>query len=479
MLLKPVQGAPFPFELRIAPSNTGHHGWQLDLTGLDPATGSAVTRRLELAGREQRDYLDLLEGIARAYGTRLPRNRRDEKPSSLTAPFRVLLDKTISSDIWYGYGDPAVIRVSAAHKGGDGACYYLLVTSNDAPDAFPILRSRTLADWELRGFVFPRGRKPSWAEDGPGVSDFWAAEMHAVGAQFLVCFAARQKGGSLAIGLARSSRPEGPFVSDDAPLLTGGVIDPHLFVDRGGRTFLFWKEDTNDVWPSRLSAFLHEHADLVGAVFASTEDQRTASLALTIWPWVRSLEPMERFLVQQVLIEAVVSDYPGFRERLGSLLGSPVSERARTAIGNILAVMRTPVYAQELDPGRRQLVGDRVVVLENDRSWEAHLVEGIWVVQRYERFYLFYSGNDFSTPEYGTGVAVATSLLGPYRKMERPLLCSTAEWAGPGHPSVAPGPDGDPWLFLHAFFPGQAGYKRFRALLALPVSFEQEGVTLR
>ena len=143
------------------------------------------------------------------------------------------------------------------------------------------------------------------------------------------------------------------------------------------------------------------------------------------------------------------------------------------AAGDILAAMRAPVYAQKLDPGTRRLVGDRTVVLENDQDWEAHLVEGIWVVQRSDRFYLFYSGNDFSTPEYGTGVAVATSLLGPYRKMDRPLLRSTAEWAGPGHPSVAQGPDGGPWLFLHAFFPGQAGYKRFRALLAVPVSFER------
>ena len=168
MLLKAVQGAPFPFEVCIAPSNAGRHGWQLHLTGLDPADGSTLGRRLELAGREQGDYLDLFETIARAYGTRLPRNRRAEKPPPSTAPFRVLLDKTVSPDIWYGYGDPAVIRVPAAQTEAEGASYYLLATSNDAPDAFPILRSRTLADWELRGFVFPRGRKPSWAEDGLG-----------------------------------------------------------------------------------------------------------------------------------------------------------------------------------------------------------------------------------------------------------------------------------------------------------------------
>src|SRR3954464_2989023 len=73
---------------------------------------------------------------------------------------------------------------------------------------------------------------------------------------------------------------------------------------------------------------------------------------------------MERFLAQQVLIEAVVSDFAGFRRRLTFLLNSPVPDAVRTAIGNILGAMRTPVYAQELDPERRGLVGDRVVVLE-------------------------------------------------------------------------------------------------------------------
>jgi arabinan endo-1,5-alpha-L-arabinosidase len=478
-LLKTVAAAPFPFEVSIAPSETGTSGSKWELTGLDPATGSSVTHTYLLPGQEQGDYLDLFGKVALSFGTRLPRNSHKEQSSAPALPYRVLLDRSVSPDIWYGYGDPAVTHVPAALGGGEEDWYYLLVTSNDAPNAFPILRSRSLSDWELAGFVFPEGRKPSWAKDGLGVSDYWAPEMHAAGGQFLVCFAAREQGGSLAIGLARSSRPEGPFVSGDAPLVTGGVIDPHLFVDRVGRTFLFWKEDSNDVWPSRLSALLHEHAGLVGALFPSIEDQRTASLVLTIWPWVRSLEPMERFLVQQVLIEAVVADFANLRQRLKSLLEAAIPEGARAAVGSILAAMRTPVYAQELDPDTYRLKGGRVVVLENDQAWEAHLIEGIWVVQHADRFYMFYSGNDFSTPGYGTGVAVAPSPLGPYRKTKRPLLHSTADWVGPGHPSVAPGLDGEPWLFLHAFFPGQAGYKKFRVLLAVPVGFDRDGVTLR
>jgi len=47
MLLKPVQGTPVPFELRIAPSDAGRHGWQLRLTGLDPAAGCTLGRRFD------------------------------------------------------------------------------------------------------------------------------------------------------------------------------------------------------------------------------------------------------------------------------------------------------------------------------------------------------------------------------------------------------------------------------------------------
>jgi arabinan endo-1,5-alpha-L-arabinosidase len=475
MILKAPAAAPFPFEARIRTSNASR---VFELNGLDPATGSMVAQRYELAGQEQDDYLDMFARISHTFGCRLPRNRKDGELPSFVAPYRVLLDRNITPEIWYGYGDPAVTKVPA-ERTGDGDWYYLFVTSNDAPNSFPILRSRTLDHWELTGFVFPEGKKPSWAEDGLNVSDYWAPEMHMAGGDFLLCFAAREKGGSLAIGLARSSRPEGPFESDDTPLVSGGVIDPHLFVDSNGRTFLFWKEDTNDLWPSLLSAFLHDHAGMAEELFPLPEDQRTASLALVIWPWVRTLEPMERFLVQQVLIEAVVSDFSGFRQRLRLLLEGQLPEDMRQAIDGILTALRTPVYAQELDPQTHCLVGDGVVVLENDQDWEAHLIEGIWIEEHSGRFYMFYSGNDFSTPEYGTGIAVAPSPLGPYRKMESPLLRSTIEWVGPGHPSVARGPDGDPWLFLHAFFPGQTGYKKFRALLAVPVSFDRGTVTLR
>jgi beta-xylosidase len=50
-------------------------------------------------------------------------------------------------------------------------------------------------------------------------------------------------------------------------------------------------------------------------------------------------------------------------------------------------------------------------------------------------YYLFYSGNVYDY-RYRTGVARASSLLGPYTKHGAPILANSAQWVGPGHGSV-------------------------------------------
>jgi hypothetical protein len=124
------------------------------------------------------------------------------------------------------------------------------------------------------------------------------------------------------------------------------------------------------------------------------------------------------------------------------------------------------------------LLEEPVDVLANDLSWEAHLIEGPWVTRQQGRYWLFYAGNDFCTPAYGIGVAVADHPLGPYVKQSEPLLRSTTVWSAPGHASVAPGLDGEPQLFFHAFLPGRRGYNEFRALLTARLKFGDARVEL-
>jgi hypothetical protein len=470
-------GAVDRFRVTITGSRAEDRVRVFRVVGAEGGSGADAAAEYGLPERTHNAYLDVSAGLALRFGTRVPRNRRPAEPAAGTVPYRPLLTQNLAPGVRHGYGDPAVLRVEEVP--GD-AWYYLLSTSNDAPDSFPVARSRDLREWSPVGFVFPRGAKPAWAADGEGVSDFWAPEMHRVGGEYRVYFSARERDTrELSIGVATSASPDGPFATPGEPVLRGGVIDPHVVVEPDGAAYLFWKEDTNGVWPGLLHELLHDHGRLIAELLPDAEDRRTASLLATMWPWVRTLEPMEQFFVQQPLVEAVTDRFAAVRERLGALLASESDAAVRGAIRGVLDAMRTPIWAQRLSPDGSTLEGERTLVLENDQEWEAHLIEGIWAARHGGRHYLFYAGNDFSTARYGIGVAVADAPLGPYRKLPEPLLRSTAEWWGPGHPSVAEGPDGDPWLFLHAFFPGRTGYNEFRALLAVPLVFEGEGVRVR
>jgi hypothetical protein len=255
------------------------------------------------------------------------------------------------------------------------------------------------------------------------------------------------------------------------------VIDPHVYVD-DDTAYLYWKEDNNEVWPRLLIALLYHNPEFINVLFDEKEDRATASFIVTMWPWLQLLGPMERFQATQVFIEAVISRYAAFYACLKNIMDSQ-PQTVQEQIRAILQYMKTPMYAQPLTQDGFGLTGERVKIIENDQDWEAHLVEGMWVTKQGSTYYLFYAGNDFSTDQYGIGVAIADAPLGPYQKMEMPLLRSTEAWWAPGHPSLAIAPDCKPLLFLHAYVPGEAGYKKFRALLAVPVRFTEGAVLVQ
>ena len=426
----------------------------------------------------QQDFSAFFRELAHDFGSRVPHVFANavEHPQPVLK-WRPLLTENIHPQILVGYGDPAVLK--------DRNDYWLVCTSNDAPDAFPILHSADLEHWEPRGFLFPSGHEPGWAAKGRNTADFWAPEVAQVGGEFWAVFTARQVNNALAIGLARAPTPLGPWTDNGAPLITGkpmnttglgydasqpqmsgGVIDSHLFVDADGDKYLFWKDDTNSIWPRPLAMLLRRHPELINKLFAGAADRRTAAFAAAIVPWANVQRPMVRFFLMQPLIEAALANWPQVRTAL-------VEFGLATTI---LEAMTTPVRAQRLADDARSLVGESHLVLCNDLDWEGHLIEGPFVTRQAGCYWLFYAGNDFSTPSYGIGVARADHVLGPYTKQGEPLLRSTREWTAPGHASVAQGLDGEAQLFFHAFHPGTGGYNAFRALLTVALRFSPERV---
>lgn len=461
-------------EFTIVPHSQGD-GFRFDV-GADGRAHSYV-----IPTATQQDFSLFYRELARDFGTRVPHvfKRTSEYPPA-QFPWRPLLTENVDPKILVGYGDPAVLKLD------DG--WWLVATSNDAPDAFPILHSADLETWEWKGFVFPSGQEPVWAATGENTADFWAPEMARIGDEFWTVYTARQRSNALAIGLARAPTPLGPWTDNGAPLVTGkpinttglglganiplmsgGVIDSHLFADPCGEQYLFWKDDTNGVWPRPLAMLLREHPALIDALFNDEADARTAAFAAAIVEWANVQRPMTRFFVMQPLIEAALDHWQNVRTVLAEF---------GLAAQTIVEAMTTPIRAQRIASDGRSLLGENSIVLANDQDWEGHLIEGPFVTYQEGRYWLFYAGNDFSTPAYGIGVAVADHPLGPYRKQGEPLLKSTREWVAPGHASVAVGPHGKPQLFFHAFHPGTGGYNAFRALLTVGLDFTGEKVAI-
>lgn len=136
-----------------------------------------------------------------------------------------------------GCADPGVTKV--------GDHYVMTCTSGGAANAFPIYSSPDLVHWTLATHVFSQAEKPAWA-----TGDFWAPEIHQVGAHWVVYFSARNTDGKLSIGAASATDPLGPYTALAQPLVHDanmGLIDASEFTDTDGTPYLLWKEDGNAV----------------------------------------------------------------------------------------------------------------------------------------------------------------------------------------------------------------------------------------
>lgn len=142
------------------------------------------------------------------------------------------------------YPDPSVVRA--------GADYWATATSSEWAPHFPILQSRDLVNWEVKGYVFTDA--PAWAK-----GSFWAPEIARDRGKYFVYYTARRHDNRLAIAVASASNPAGPY-TDHGELVAqeAGSIDAVPFTDAKGVRWLLWKEDGNSrkqptpIWIQRL-----------------------------------------------------------------------------------------------------------------------------------------------------------------------------------------------------------------------------------
>ncbi|MFC0624532.1 family 43 glycosylhydrolase [Kribbella deserti] len=119
--------------------------------------------------------------------------------------------------------------------------------------------------------------------------------------------------------------------------------------------------------------------------------------------------------------------------------------------GNAINVPTTLYVRQAVDNGAR-LIGDRIAMISAPAG---QVIEAPDLVQRDGRFYLFYSGGDYSGCGYYTSYATAWSLTGPWARAPQALMTTANSGVcGPGGADIvtaADGLTGGDKLVLHAY----------------------------
>lgn len=99
---------------------------------------------------------------------------------------------------------------------------------------------------------------------------------------------------------------------------------------------------------------------------------------------------------------------------------------------------------------------------QKDRSmygkvWDWHTLEGPFVRKHEGRYYCFYSGGRWENESYGVDFGISSNVMGPYsddgnESGPRVLRTEPGRIIGPGHNSMATGPDGEnEYIVYHAW----------------------------
>lgn len=97
----------------------------------------------------------------------------------------------------------------------------------------------------------------------------------------------------------------------------------------------------------------------------------------------------------------------------------------------------TGIYAQHLSADGRRLLGQPTKILGPSEPWEGTIVEAPDMVEAWGTWWLFFSGNWYSSPQYGIGVAACQSPFGPCTDPSpMPFLGSNQQGPGPGEASL-------------------------------------------
>jgi hypothetical protein len=232
---------------------------------------------------------------------------------------------------------------------------------------------------------------------------------------------------------------------------------------QGGLT---WAPDVHQVsggWALYFTALVRgvdPPTHCVGAAYARTPSG----------PFVAAPKPFICQLDHRGTIDARVVDTP-----VGPVMLSKSEDNANPSVPGPDQDGPTGIYAQRLSADGRRLLGSATKILGPSVPWEGTIVEAPDMVEAWGTWWLFYSGNWYSSPGYGIGVAACQSPLGPCTDSSpTPFLGSNAQGSGPGEASLFEDA-GSTWLLYNPFHANDPGPVIPRPVVMTRLGFTAQG----
>lgn len=149
--------------------------------------------------------------------------------------------------------------------------------------------------------------------------------------------------------------------------------------------------------------------------------------------------------------------------------GTPYLYHVRLQDGNRIFVAKMSDDLTSIDPSTlTECITATPGSWEDTESVKWTVVEGPTVVREGDKYYMFYSANDFRNPDYSVGVAVADSPLGPWTKSDAPIIHrSRFGINGTGHGDLFKDAKGDSWYVFHTHFNNDKVVPRQTAVVRL------------
>ena len=187
-------------------------------------------------------------------------------------------------------------------------------------------------------------------------------------------------------------------------------------------------------------------------------------------PFVADATPFICQLDHRGTIDARVIDTPD-----GLVMLSKSEDNANPSVPGPDQDGPTGIYAQRLSPDGRTLLGTATKILGPSESWEGTIVEAPDMVEAWGTWWLFFSGNWYSSPSYGIGVAACQGPFGPCSDPNPvPFIGSNLEGSGPGEASLFTD-DGGVWILYNPFHANDPGPVVPRPVVMARLGFTAQG----